>query len=71
METAIIQWIVQQAGLAGIAALALYMLNKVWEQRVEEINALRQQVLDALNRNTEAMTRLVERLDSLAERMDK
>jgi hypothetical protein len=70
METQVIQWLMQQTGMAGIAALSLFMLNKVWEQRIAEekkrtgeINQMREQLLEALKNNTEVMTRLMERLD--------
>jgi hypothetical protein len=73
-EVSIIQWIVQQAGMAGIAAFALVMLNRVWESRVEaekkradEINQMRSELLGALERNTKVITQLVERF----ERLDK
>jgi len=70
MEGTIIEWIIQQAGMAGIAALSLVMLNKVWcdrveeeKRRAEEINQMRKQLLEALDRNTKVITQLVERLD--------
>lgn len=66
----LLQWIVGQAGVGGLAAFALFLLNAVWKQRVEDekqnasqINEMRKQTLDALQRNTEVVTRLVERLD--------
>jgi len=68
--TTLIQWIVGQAGLGGLAAFSLFILNAVWKQRVEDeketaqqINEMRKQTLDALRRNTEVVTRLIERLE--------
>ena len=66
----IIQWIVQQVGMGGIAVFALWMLNRVWKERVEaekshadEINTLRADTLTALKQNVEAITRLTEKLE--------
>jgi hypothetical protein len=37
MEPDFIQWLVGQSGLAGLAALALWMMNRVWRERAEEL----------------------------------
>lgn len=36
MEQSLLQWILGQTGLAGIAALALWMLKQVYEERLAE-----------------------------------
>ena len=62
--------IAQSGGLLGLSIFAIWMLNKGWEARLAEEkrhsaveSQTRQQMQDALNRNTEVMTRLCERLD--------
>lgn len=66
----IIQWLVQQTGMAGIAVLSLIMLNQVWKSRVEaekkhaeEINTIRGETLETLRKNVEVITRLTEKLE--------
>jgi hypothetical protein len=36
METNFIEWIVGASGTAGVAALALWMLNETWKQRLAD-----------------------------------
>jgi len=62
-ESNFIEWIVQQTGLAGVAILALYMLNAVWKKHCEDMRVVWEQTRSALNHNTEILTRLLERLD--------
>ena len=57
--------------LAALAGFALWISNQVWKARLadecrhaDELRALQGQTLEALQRNTEAMTRLAERLGS-------
>ena len=71
MEVGIIDIIVQQGGLFGLAVFALWMLNRTYQDRLkvedrhaQEIEEMRRATMEALNRNTEAMIRLTERLDS-------
>jgi hypothetical protein len=59
--------IVEQTAPAALAIFSMWMLNRVWEDRLEEakrnaheIDQLRIETLAALNRNTEAITRLCE-----------
>jgi uncharacterized membrane protein len=66
----LIPLIAQTGGLLGLAIFAIFMLNKVWCERLEEakknaaeIAEQRRELLDALHRNTEVMTRLCERLE--------
>lgn len=61
--------IAQHGGLLGLSVFAIWMLNKVWEARLEEAERhakaeyeMRIAVLDALNRNTKALAELRERL---------
>jgi hypothetical protein len=56
--------------MAALAGLALWMLNRVWKDRLaeecrhaEQLAALQEQTMAALNGNTEALVRLTERLD--------
>jgi len=63
-ENNLIGWIIQQTGLAGVAALALYMLNAVWKKYCEDMRGLWEQTCKSLDRNTEVLTLLSERLDS-------
>ena len=70
MNLALFSEILINAGpLAALAALALWMLNRVWKDRhadacrhSEELQALQTQTLEALRGNTEALVRLTERL---------
>lgn len=66
----LIPLIAQTGGLLGLAIFTVFMLNKVWEARLDEAkkNACaladqRREVVAALQRNTEVMTRLCERLE--------
>lgn len=66
----IITLIAQNGGLLGAFIFSVWMINKVWEARLDEAkrnaaaeSEMRAQMQDALNRNTEAMTRLCERLE--------
>jgi len=86
METTFFEWIVGQAGLAGIAGFALYMLNQVWKQRLAEQCAQRERerealerqaereradkllLIDALNRNTEAIAAFRETMERFEKR---
>ncbi len=66
----LIPLIAQTGGLLGLSIFAIFMLNKVWESRLDEarknakdIADQRREVLEALQRNTEVITRICERLD--------
>ena len=69
MNTAdIIALIAQHGGTLGLAVFAIWMLNRTWELRLQEVaryaNDLRQvqqETREALDRNTEAFVRLLER----------
>lgn len=65
MSPDIIQWIVGQVGTAGIAALALVMLNRSWETQLanqkttqEELIEQRKTLMEVVKANTVAMTDL-------------
>lgn len=67
----IIKLIAETGGTLGLALFAIWILNKVWTDRLietkqyaEDIRLLNSLVVSALDRNTEAMTRLVERLEN-------
>ena len=71
MEQPILEWIIQQVGLSGMAALALVFLNGVWKGRLADevrhsasVQANNDRMIDALNNNTAALTKLIERLDN-------
>ena len=61
--------IAQHGGTLGLAIFAIWMLNKVWELRLEETkryaNDLREmncEMRDAIDRNTSAWMRMMERV---------
>lgn len=63
----IVEIIAQTGGTLGLAIFAIWMLNRVWDLRVEECerHAAAEErraddLRDALERNTQVMTRLVE-----------
>jgi len=71
----IVNIIAQTGGTLGLAIFAIWMLNRVWELRLEEAqrNAAceRQrgdQVRQALESNTKAMTRLIEMVERMEPR---
>jgi len=43
MDQAFIEWVISQAGLAGIAAFCIYIVNKVWTERTAEAIARRKE----------------------------
>ena len=60
----------EQSAPVALAVFAMWMLNRTWEARLEEakrhadeIGEQRRELLLALNRNTEALTRLCERAE--------
>jgi len=68
----IVNIVAQTGGTLGLAVFAIWMLNRVWELRLEEAkrNAACEaqradQVQQALERNTTVMTRLVEIVERL------
>ena len=70
----VIALIAQTGGTLGLAIFAIWMLNRVWELRLEEAQRNAEcerhrsdQMRESVDRNTEAMTRLVE----IVERMEK
>jgi hypothetical protein len=70
----IVELIAQTGGTLGLAVFAIWMLNRVWELRLEEAqrhaDCERQrgdQVRQALDSNTKAMTRLIEIVERLAQ----
>jgi len=68
MNADVITLIAQHGGTLGLAVFAIWMLNRVWELRLEEakryadeLHQVQQEVREALDRNTEAWTRMMER----------
>lgn len=69
MNFDIVTLIANAGGTLGLAVFAIWMLNRVWELRLDEAqqNAAterdaRQAVQDALNRNTDVLRELCTRL---------
>ncbi len=57
------QWILGQAGVAGVAALALWMLNETWKARLEDqkqfadvLDDHRNKLMAIVEQNAKAMT---------------
>lgn len=72
MTIDIVSLVAQTGGTLGLAIVALWMLNRVWDDRLKEAQQYAADMRDngkelrcALERNTEAMTRLVGKLDDL------
>lgn len=73
MQTPIVEIIAQLVDASGMAALAVFsiwILNRVWNDRVEaekrhseEMKRVSDELRDVVVNNTEAMTRLCERID--------
>lgn len=66
----IIELIASAGGTLGLAVFAIWMLNKTWELRIEEVkryaDSLRDmncQMREVIERNTEAWMRMLERVD--------
>lgn len=67
----IIGVIAQHGGTLGLAIFAIWMLNRVWADRVAaveryavDLRVLQVETREALDRNTEAWSRLMERVES-------
>jgi hypothetical protein len=65
----IIEVIGSTGGTLGLAIFSIWMLNKVWELRLEEVkryaDELKQmncEMKEAINRNTEAWVKMMERV---------
>jgi len=65
---AIMSIILEQATPVALAIFAMWMLDRVWNARLaeatrhaQEIDEMRRETLQALQANTEAVTRLCER----------
>lgn len=65
---AIMSIVLEQATPVALAVFAMWMLDRVWNARLQEatrhaeqIDAMRGETLKALQQNTEAITRLCER----------
>ena len=76
MEQPFIEWLVGQAGLAGIAGLSLWMLNAVWKHRLEEAKewadkerADKTRLADVLQENTQAITAMTEVMRQVCEHL--
>ncbi len=65
MENDFLQWLVAQGGVGGLAAFALWMLNRVWtdalrreQQRSAEQREDKNRLASVLEENTKALVRL-------------
>jgi len=74
VEQPLIEYIVGQAGMAGVAVLALWMLNAVWKMRVEDEQDRREQETRDRKRmeviveeNTKAITSMTETMRRVCE----
>lgn len=72
------EWIVQQGGMAALAAFAIWMLKTVMEERVSDKDAQlkeavgdKQILLSALSNNTTAMEGMKDMMEALVGRQDK
>ena len=70
METNIITLIAQTGGTMGLAIFAIWMLNRVWEDRVKSADRYASDLHEiwdithkALEQNTSAIVRLLEKMD--------
>lgn len=78
MELSVIQWIVTQVGLAGIAALSIYITNKVWSERAQDQATRRAEeredklaLLAAYKDNVTAMEKVASTLDHQSDTLDR
>ena len=55
--------VLDTSALAALAIYAIWQVQVVWRQYNSEISGLRRETAEALKNNTEAMTRLCERLN--------
>ena len=74
MPTDIISLIAQHGGTLGLAIFAIWMLNRVWQDRVEaekqhaeRLRLMYDAIILALNRNTEILSTLSAQMNQRAE----
>lgn len=67
---ALISSLVEQSAAVGLAIFAIWMLNRVWQAKqaaadhyAEQLKELYRSAQKAIDRNTEALTRLCERFN--------
>lgn len=67
----IVTLIANTGGTLGLAIFAIYMLNKTWQERLkeerqntEEVREMWRSTRETLEKNTEAITKLLERLNN-------
>ena len=72
MESAFLEWLIGQAGLAGVAALALYMQNRTWQEAnrreresAEQHRADKQILIEALGEHTRVTAELKAAIEHL------
>lgn len=70
MSADMLTLIANTGGTLGLAVFAIYMLNKTWKDRLDEekrntahARDMWQCTKDALEKNTEVITKLLERID--------
>jgi hypothetical protein len=74
MESAFIEWLVGQVGVAGIAGLSLYLLNRTYQdalrRELDHAATARDdklKMISVLEENARAMTGLQRAIDSLCD----
>jgi hypothetical protein len=78
METQFIEWLIGQAGIAGIAALALYTLNRTYQDAMrreqmysQDTREDKMRMIQVLEENARAMNGLQQAIDKLCRRSDE
>lgn len=74
MDSTFMEWIVGQAGVSGLAAFAILLLNRAWQEAykrekesAEMHRADKLRMLEALDKVSSTMARLETVLDTMAE----
>ena len=55
--------IMENGAVAGLAFFAIWMLNRVWQARIDETHQMWEQTKDALIENTRVLAKLCAKLD--------
>jgi aryl-alcohol dehydrogenase-like predicted oxidoreductase len=78
VENTVIETVIGQGGVAGVAMLALWLLNRTWAdalhreaRNAEQIRQDRQALNEVLTQNVHAMTRMETLLTALVEQLNK
>jgi len=71
MDQVFIQWIITQVGLAGVAGLCIYLLNRVWSERLSEQREDKAGLLAAYKENISTMKEVSANLSRQSEAFDR